>query len=80
MTKEDLKDLAIGWATGFAGTSEQEYLAKAYLRLLAQEEAREQAALEGPWMCHACGHEHTGRRLAYICIGCPCPSKPETGA
>lgn len=27
--------------------------------------------------CEACGHEHQGERLAYICIGCPCPEKPD---
>jgi hypothetical protein len=25
--------------------------------------------------CKACGHEHQGAGLAYICIGCPCPEK-----
>jgi len=27
-------------------------------------------------ICKACGHEHQGKRLAYICIGCPCHEKP----
>ena len=22
--------------------------------------------------CKACGHEHAGEELAYICVGCPC--------
>lgn len=26
--------------------------------------------------CKACGHQHQGVRLAYICIGCPCPETP----
>ena len=26
--------------------------------------------------CGACGHEHTGPELAFICIGCPCPAQP----
>lgn len=26
--------------------------------------------------CGACGHEHAGADLAYICIGCPCPARP----
>ena len=25
------------------------------------------------WDCAKCGHRHTGRTLANICIGCPCP-------
>ncbi len=46
----------------------------------ARFEERAREALEGPWMCHECGHEHTGRRLGYICIGCRCQSKPKRGA
>lgn len=30
--------------------------------------------------CEACGHEHQGAELAYICIGCPCPAEPGRGA
>lgn len=26
--------------------------------------------------CTACGHQHTGKAWAYICIGCPCPETP----
>lgn len=26
--------------------------------------------------CNACGHEHQGAALAYICVGCPCPERP----
>lgn len=26
--------------------------------------------------CEACGHQHSGRQWAYICIGCPCPETP----
>lgn len=26
--------------------------------------------------CPKCGHQHTGKRLAYICIGCPCDYRP----
>jgi hypothetical protein len=32
-------------------------------------------AREG-WDCVKCGHRHSGRTLAYICIGCPCDEKP----
>jgi hypothetical protein len=37
----------------------------------------------GPWRCSECGHDHTGRKFAYICIGCPCdfvPDHPVTAA
>ena len=26
--------------------------------------------------CEACGHQHAGADLAYICIGCPCSAQP----
>jgi hypothetical protein len=26
--------------------------------------------------CAECGHTHTGKQWAYICIGCPCPAQP----
>ena len=26
--------------------------------------------------CPSCHHEHQGKSLAYICIGCPCPERP----
>lgn len=26
--------------------------------------------------CNACGHEHRGAELAYICVGCPCEERP----
>ncbi len=26
--------------------------------------------------CPSCGHEHTDRRLGFICIGCPCEKRP----
>lgn len=26
--------------------------------------------------CTGCGHQHAGRELAYICVGCPCPETP----
>ncbi len=30
------------------------------------------------WDCTKCGHQHAGRELANICIGCPCPeTQPE---
>jgi hypothetical protein len=29
-----------------------------------------------PETCAACGHQHTGKAWAYICIGCPCPKTP----
>lgn len=29
------------------------------------------------WHCTECGHSHTGRDLAYICIGCPCDFVPD---
>jgi hypothetical protein len=45
----------------------------------AQEEARGEVAREGPWHCNACGHQHTGRRLGYICIGCPCQQTAPIG-
>lgn len=28
-------------------------------------------------LCNACGHEHRGVALASICIGCPCPERPD---
>ena len=37
-----------------------------------------QASIGGAWLpdggfnCTACGHKHSGRALAFICIGCPC--------
>lgn len=27
--------------------------------------------------CPDCGHQHTGERFAYICIGCPCERRPD---
>lgn len=27
--------------------------------------------------CPACGHTHEGPGLAGICVGCPCPVRPE---
>ncbi len=121
MTKEDLKALA-EFTVACVKPQRPHYaveVAKDYLRLLAQEEARGEVVVicvncyemqqpkrvfcwscqfpladgdyyqrvpkheqthEDPWMCHECGHRHQGRRLAYICIGCPCKSKLETGA
>ena len=32
---------------------------------------------KGPWRCSECGHRHTGRKFAYICIGCPCNYVPD---
>ena len=26
--------------------------------------------------CAACGHEHMGADLAFVCVGCPCPERP----
>lgn len=26
--------------------------------------------------CPKCGHQHAGRELAFICVGCPCPERP----
>jgi hypothetical protein len=26
--------------------------------------------------CNACGHQHVGKHMAFICIGCPCPETP----
>lgn len=26
--------------------------------------------------CRACGHEHAGADLAFICVGCPCSAQP----
>ena len=26
--------------------------------------------------CAECGHGHAGARMAYICVGCPCPERP----
>ncbi len=56
--------------------------------LKAQEEERQAdlAKLRGdgwervpgggaPFQCHTCGHQHTGRRLGNICIGCPCEQR-----
>lgn len=28
------------------------------------------------YLCSTCEHDHQGDRLAYICIGCPCPETP----
>lgn len=28
------------------------------------------------WHCETCGHQHAGKVLAYICIGCPCQETP----
>lgn len=28
--------------------------------------------------CPDCGHEHTGKQWAYICVGCPCERRPNT--
>jgi hypothetical protein len=36
--------------------------------------AVEAARPTGP--CPACGHEHQGEPLAFICIGCACPETP----
>ena len=30
--------------------------------------------------CAACGHTHEGPGLAGICVGCPCPVRPEQPA
>lgn len=27
--------------------------------------------------CTSCGHSHSGKRLAYVCIGCPCGMIPD---
>lgn len=27
--------------------------------------------------CQACSHSHSGARLAYICVGCPCEMVPD---
>src|SRR4051812_23724611 len=27
--------------------------------------------------CSDCGHQHTGVQWAYICIGCPCATRPD---
>lgn len=29
-----------------------------------------------PHGCPACGHEHGGHDVGYICVGCPCPETP----
>ncbi|HKQ65984.1 MAG TPA: hypothetical protein VJZ73_13300 [Methylomirabilota bacterium] len=29
-----------------------------------------------PHGCSACGHQHGGRDVAYVCVGCPCPETP----
>lgn len=26
--------------------------------------------------CKKCGHDHQGKRLGFICIGCPCDERP----
>jgi hypothetical protein len=26
--------------------------------------------------CNKCNHEHQGKRLGHICIGCPCDERP----
>lgn len=31
-------------------------------------------------ICEKCGHEHAGRELAHICIGCPCDVRPAPAA
>jgi DNA-directed RNA polymerase subunit RPC12/RpoP len=30
-------------------------------------------------VCEVCGHRHTGRQWAYICIGCSCQETPGAG-
>jgi hypothetical protein len=39
----------------------------AYLTLLENEAG---------WDCGWCGHRHSGRRFAYICVGCACDQRP----
>jgi len=31
-------------------------------------------------MCPKCKHRHAGRELGFICIGCPCPERPDLPA
>ncbi len=33
-----------------------------------------------PAPCPECGHQHQGASLAFICIGCPCPERPQPPA
>lgn len=30
--------------------------------------------------CKQCGHRHSGKTLAYICVGCPCDFVPDFDA
>lgn len=43
---------------------------------VAAREAEAQAEADATKPCPSCGHVHAGKRLAYICIGCPCPETP----
>jgi hypothetical protein len=43
--------------------------------LKAQQEAIGEVMKDLPWNCAACRHQHTGRRLGNICIGCPCEQR-----
>lgn len=29
-----------------------------------------------PQPCPDCGHRHEGPGLAWVCVGCPCPTRP----